>query len=343
MFSEDDLLPLSGLQHLVFCERQWALIHLEQQWVENRLTAEGRLMHEHAHEQKEEWREGVRVSRGLAVRSLLLGLGRHCGRGGVPPTGPQGPPRPFPIEYKRGRPKPDRWDEVQLCAQALVPGGNGRRGRHCPWARSFTASLAAAPRSTSTAICGQRPKLQVTDECTPSMQPAPRHQPSTRSEKCDRCSGLLEICLPATDERGTVGRGILEKRRVRGDKERGEQLMRHLLNTLYVTTQGSYLAREAEVVVINPEDGKARLPSLPIHTLGGVVCFGQVSCSPPLLGLCAERDVAVSFLTEHGKFLARVVRIPHTETFCCGAPNIALPITKGAARQRSLGRWSSAK
>jgi CRISPR-associated protein Cas1 len=85
--------------------------------------------------------------------------------------------------------------------------------------------------------------------------------------------------------------------------------MRHLLNTLYVTTQGSYLAREAEAVVIK-QDGEARL-HVPIHTLGGVVCFGQVSCSPPLLGLCAERDVAVSFLTEHGKFLARVVGSTH--------------------------------
>ena len=85
--------------------------------------------------------------------------------------------------------------------------------------------------------------------------------------------------------------------------------MRHLLNTLYVTTQGSHLAREAEAVVIK-QDGEVRL-RVPIHTLGGVVCFGHVSCSPPLLGLCAERDVAVSFLTEHGKFLARVVGSTH--------------------------------
>jgi CRISPR-associated protein Cas1 len=85
--------------------------------------------------------------------------------------------------------------------------------------------------------------------------------------------------------------------------------MRHLLNTLYITTQGSYLAREAEAVVVK-QDGEARL-RLPIHTLGGIVCFGHVSCSPPLLGFCAERDVAVSFLTEHGKFLARVVGATH--------------------------------
>ncbi|MFP4642188.1 MAG: type I-C CRISPR-associated endonuclease Cas1c [Dehalococcoidia bacterium] len=80
--------------------------------------------------------------------------------------------------------------------------------------------------------------------------------------------------------------------------------MKHLLNTLYVSTQGSYLAREGETVLVR-SDGETRL-QVPIHTLGGIVCFGQVSCSPPLMGLCAERNVAISFLTEHGKFLARV-------------------------------------
>jgi len=80
--------------------------------------------------------------------------------------------------------------------------------------------------------------------------------------------------------------------------------MRHLLNTLYVTTQDSYLAREGESVVVRHEE-KTRL-RVPIHTLSGIVCFGRVSCSPVLLGLCAERGVGICFLTEHGKFLARV-------------------------------------
>jgi CRISPR-associated protein Cas1 len=80
--------------------------------------------------------------------------------------------------------------------------------------------------------------------------------------------------------------------------------MKKLLNTLYVTTQGAYLCQEGETICVRVEqETKLRLP---IHTLGGVVCFGQVSCSPPLMGLCAERGVAVSFLTEHGRFLARV-------------------------------------
>lgn len=80
--------------------------------------------------------------------------------------------------------------------------------------------------------------------------------------------------------------------------------MKHLLNTLYVTTQGAYLAREGETALVRV-DGETKL-QVPIHTLGSIVCFGQVSLSPPLMGLCAERGVAISFLTMYGKFLARV-------------------------------------
>lgn len=196
MYSESDLLPLSGLQHLAFCERQWALIHLEQQWVENRLTAEGRQMHERAHDQKEEWREGVRVSRGLAVRSLRLGLVGITDVVEFRPQ-PQGPPRPFPIEYKRGRPKPDRCDEIQLCAQAMcleemvgvdVPSGAIFYGQ--PRRRTevnFDSSLRA-----ETEALAQRLRTLYAARATPRSQYAP---------KCDRCS-LLDICLPATAGKG---------------------------------------------------------------------------------------------------------------------------------------------
>ena len=80
--------------------------------------------------------------------------------------------------------------------------------------------------------------------------------------------------------------------------------MKRHLNTLFVTTQGAYLAKEGETVVVRVER-ETRL-RLPIHTLGGIVCFGNVTCSPFLMGFCAERDVAISFLTEWGRFLARV-------------------------------------
>lgn len=81
--------------------------------------------------------------------------------------------------------------------------------------------------------------------------------------------------------------------------------MKKLLNTLFVTTQGAYLSRDGETVVVSVE--QKDLLRIPIHTLGGIVCFGRVTLSPPLMGLCAERQVLVSFLTEWGKFLARIV------------------------------------
>ena len=80
--------------------------------------------------------------------------------------------------------------------------------------------------------------------------------------------------------------------------------MKHLLNTLFVTTQGAYLSKEGQTVLVNVErETKLRVP---IHTLGGIVCFGNVACSPFLLGLCGENSVHISFLTERGRFLGRV-------------------------------------
>jgi len=80
--------------------------------------------------------------------------------------------------------------------------------------------------------------------------------------------------------------------------------MKKHLNTLFVTTQGAYLAKEGETVVVRVE--RKTLLQIPIHAIGGIVCFGNVTCSPFLMGFCAERDVTISFLTEHGRFLARV-------------------------------------
>src|ERR1700693_6193594 len=103
--SYDDALPISGLQHLAFCPRQWALIHLEQVWAENRLTAEGRLLHERADLPGHTRRHDLRTVRGLALASQRLGL---SGRADVVEFSPD----PFPVEYKRGRRKPDDCDLV---------------------------------------------------------------------------------------------------------------------------------------------------------------------------------------------------------------------------------------
>ena len=106
-------IPLSALQHWLFCPRQYALIHIERIWSENRFTAEGRVMHERAHGGGAETRPGVRILRSVEVRSNRHGLHGVADvvevRGGCP----------YPVEYKRGKPKRHRADEVQLCAQAL--------------------------------------------------------------------------------------------------------------------------------------------------------------------------------------------------------------------------------
>jgi CRISPR-associated exonuclease Cas4 len=113
MYADDELLPLSGLQHLLFCPRQCALIHVERLWEENRFTAEGRLLHERADSPGSTTRGGIRTVRSLPLRSTELGL---SGVADVVEVGPEGS---RPVEYKRGRPKQHRADEIQLCAQAL--------------------------------------------------------------------------------------------------------------------------------------------------------------------------------------------------------------------------------
>jgi CRISPR-associated protein Cas1 len=80
--------------------------------------------------------------------------------------------------------------------------------------------------------------------------------------------------------------------------------MKKHLNTLFVTSQGAYLSKEGETVLVSVE-GEKRL-QLPVHTIGGIVCFGRVMCSPFLMGFCAENNIGLSFLTENGRFLARV-------------------------------------
>jgi CRISPR-associated exonuclease Cas4 len=198
MYSEDELLPISALQHLVFCPRQCALIHIEQVWTENLFTAEGRGLHEKVHEAEAESREGVRIVRGLRLRSLELGLvGQadvvefHEDAGGVTVPSLVGRHKPFPVEYKRGKPKIDVCDEVQLCAQAMcleemlsasIPRGALFYGR--PRRRKeveFTEALRQQTRDTA----GQLHELFRSRQ-TPK---------AAYSKKCESCS-LLERCMP---------------------------------------------------------------------------------------------------------------------------------------------------
>jgi len=218
MYDESELLPLSGLQHMAFCERQWGLIHLEQFWTENRLTVEGRHLHERADRTGGKSRGDLRIVRAMPLHSLRLGLsGRadvvefhrfhedaHTLSGNDPPkqvgvTRPDvaGLWRPFPVEYKRGKPKPGNCDRVQLCAQALcleemlgvaIPAGalfygQTRRRQDVVFdesIRSETERLAARMHDLF--------RAGVTPRATYDRK------------RCDRCS-LYDRCLPKTTGR----------------------------------------------------------------------------------------------------------------------------------------------
>lgn len=196
-FSEDDLLPLSALQHLLFCERQCALIHVEGLWAENRLTVEGGHLHRKAHHGPEESRGEARVTRGLSLRSLRLGL---IGKADVVEfhlDHATGEWLPFPVEYKRGRPKRDRSDEVQLCAQALcleemlglsIPAGAlfyGTTRRRTDVA--FDRALRELTESTA---------ARLRDLISSGLTPR-----AVREPKCESCS-LLNLCLPDAHSSG---------------------------------------------------------------------------------------------------------------------------------------------
>ena len=127
MYSEDEFLMLSGVQHFAFCRRQWALIHVEQQWLENSRTADGMIFHEKAHDEEAiEKRGNILITRGLRVHSFELGLSGQCdvvefhaAKNGISIHTHDGKWLPYPVEYKSGEPKSDSCDDVQLCAQAM--------------------------------------------------------------------------------------------------------------------------------------------------------------------------------------------------------------------------------
>ena len=186
MHDESSLLPLSALQHLLFCERQCALIHIEQVWADNQFTSEGILLHERTHDGPDESRPGVRITRGMPVRSFELGLSGQCDVVEFHANHDV-----LPVEYKRGKPKSHAADEVQLCAQALcleemlglqIERGMlyyGKRRRRTDVL--FDATLRELTRDTA-----RRLHLLIDSRQTPTAQ---------REKKCESCS-LLEICMP---------------------------------------------------------------------------------------------------------------------------------------------------
>ena len=182
----EDSLPLSALQHWLFCPRQCALIHVERLWEENRLTAEGRVLHERADEGIPESRDGIRVLRSVYVASDRLGV--HGVADVVEIRGSQ----PFPVEYKRGRPKMHRADEVQLCAQGICL--EEMTGRKVPEGALF---YGARRRREVVAFDADLRALtgRVATEARSAMVAGDLPAPVYDSSRCEGCS-LNGLCRP---------------------------------------------------------------------------------------------------------------------------------------------------
>lgn len=197
--SEDDFLQLSGIQHFAFCRRQWALIHLEQQWAENLRTVEGDLLHERAHDEDfAEKRGNTLTVRGLRVQSSALGVSGSCDvvefqadKAGISLAGYEGRWRPYPVEYKRGHSKSTDADRLQLCGQAMcleemlccaVPEGALFYGETRRRERvKLTEELREEVRAMLTEMHAYQKR-----GCTPKVK---------TGAFCNACS-LKEVCLP---------------------------------------------------------------------------------------------------------------------------------------------------
>lgn len=206
-FKEEDYLQLSGLQHFAFCRRQWALIHIENQWAENWRTADGGIIHERAHNADLKERRGdLLITRNMPVFSSTLGVSGACdvvefrrSEAGVPLYGQEGLYQPFPVEYKRGSPRGDTANALQLCAQAMcleemlcceIPEGALYYGEI---RRRETVELTKELRQ-EVRDCLLEMNLLYQKGRTPRVKP---------TKACNACS-LKELCLPKLLRGGSV-------------------------------------------------------------------------------------------------------------------------------------------
>lgn len=196
-YKTDDLVMLSALNHYIYCPRRCALIHIEQIWTENLFTAEGRLMHDKVDTANRESRGDVRIEYGVPIRSLRLGL---IGKADVVEFHrmDDGKWVPFPVEYKRGKPKLDDCDKVQLCAQAICLEemlnleinngalfyGRTRRRENVVFDEKLRLETEGASKKVRVLIeSGVTPKAEY-------------------SKKCKKCS-LSELCMPKVSRKAS--------------------------------------------------------------------------------------------------------------------------------------------
>jgi len=195
----DNLLPLSALQHFAYCPRQFALIHIEQQWTENRFTAEGQLLHQRVNEGGSEQRGDLHIARSLKLVCRELGVSgvadvvefHKTTDGGCRLPGMKGRWRPYPVEYKRGRSKADDWDRIQLCAQAMA------LEEVLETAAPRGAIFYGKPRRREEVTIDEplRQQTRRTAEAAHALFDSGRLPPPEPGPKCDHCS-LRGICVP---------------------------------------------------------------------------------------------------------------------------------------------------
>lgn len=212
MYTEEDLLPLSGLQHLAFCERRWALIHLEQQWEENLFTAEGKLLHEKAHSAEIESRPEALVRRTLPLRSFRLGISGQAdiveflpcevAQAGVLMPRRKGLWRPYPVEYKRTRDKHGSVAyRLQLCAQALCL----EEMLQVPVPEGAVFDGKAKRREV---VIFDQPLRQEVEHLAARMHQIIQSGRTPRAiyaKKCEGCS-MKPVCLPSVVESASASR-----------------------------------------------------------------------------------------------------------------------------------------
>ena len=212
-YKEEDFLQISGLQHFQFCRRQWALIHLEQQWAENLRTVEGELLHRRTHDASQRERRGeLVITRDMRVFSAVLGISGSCdvvefkkSETGVPLSGMEGKYQPYPIEYKRGSPRTDYANHLQLCAQAMC-----LEEMLCcdiPEGALYYGETRRREKVVFTEGLRQKVKIALEEmhqlyqrSYTPKVRP---------SKSCNACS-LKELCLPKLTKKKSVAKYLRE-------------------------------------------------------------------------------------------------------------------------------------
>ncbi|MFO7871664.1 MAG: CRISPR-associated protein Cas4 [Kiritimatiellia bacterium] len=198
-FPEDELLPISALQHFAFCPRQCALIHLEQAWSENRLTAEGRILHERVHERGHETRGELRMEFGVPLRSLRLGLAGVADVVEFRRENRKEPWRAFPVEYKRGKPKGEACDEIQLCAQAMCL----EEMMNCR-VKSGAIFYGKTRRRHDVAFDDElRGKVEKTCAELRELLKSGKTPPADYGKRCKSCS-VFGLCAPKARKKGPV-------------------------------------------------------------------------------------------------------------------------------------------